>query len=467
MNPAYENEELQKAVITICHEVKREGGVACIVGGCVRDTALGLPVKDIDMEVFNIPPKKLLVILKRSFDIDLVGQAFGIIKVRHFPIDIAIPRLESKTGHGHRAFEVHADPSLSREEAAARRDFTINAIALDPLTDILFDPFHGLDDLQNRILRHTTSRFSEDPLRVLRGMQFAARFEMQVAPETIQLCRTIQPEGLPPERIFDEWKKLILLGKQPSRGLLFLRDCGWIQYFPELQALINCPQDPLWHPEGDVWNHTLLALDAFAAQRINEEMEDLTVGLAVLCHDFGKPLCTHTEDGRIRSIAHDRAAEEPTRTFLKRMTSQNSLIEEVLTLVLHHMRPHELFQVRASDSAIRRLATEVKRIDRLVRVDRADRAGRAPDDAPPDQRCGDWLLEKAHQLDVADAAPKPIIRGRHLQRLGLSPGASFGPLLKACYEAQLEGLFTDESAGLVFLKHLLAERQTSSTGRES
>ncbi len=454
MNLNYTNDELRDAVLEICHEVQRAGGQACAVGGCVRDTALGLPVKDIDMEVYHLPAHDLAELLGKRFAMDLVGQSFGVFKVHHFPIDIALPRREAKAGTGHRGFDIHSDPSMPREEAAARRDFTINAIALDPLTGELFDPFHGLDDLERRLLRHTTSRFSEDPLRVLRGMQFAARFEMNVAPETIELCRTIEPEGLPPERIFDEWKKLILLGRRPSLGLAFLRDCGWIKYYPELQALIQCPQNPKWHPEGDVWNHTLLALDAFAAHRIGNPSEDLIVGLAVLCHDFGKPATTQTEeDGRIRSLAHARAAEEPTRSFLLRMTSQSALIDDVVTLAVHHMRPHELHQADASDSAVRRLATEVKRIDRLIRVDLADRAGRSLD-GTPDPACANWLMEKARRLEVAENAPKPIVMGRHLQHLGLTPGPAFGPLLKACYEAQLEGRFTDESGGIAYLETL-------------
>lgn len=463
MNLSCENQAALETVLAICREVKHAGGCAYAVGGCVRDAALGLPVKDIDMEIFHIPPERLLEMLSRHFEIDLVGQSFGVIKVRHLPIDIAIPRRESKNGPGHRAFAIQSDPALSRREAAARRDFTINAMALDPLTDELFDPFHGLDDLHQRILRHTTQRFAEDPLRVLRGMQFTARFSLNAAPETIELCRTIHPEGLSPERIFDEWKKLILLGRQPSLGLRFLKDCGWIQYVPELQALIDCPQDPRWHPEGDVWNHTLLALDAFATQRLGDETEDLTVGLAVLCHDLGKPLCTTVDpDGHIRSIDHERAAETPTRAFLNRMTTQHSLVEDVVTLVLHHMRPHELFQANASDSAVRRLAAAVKRIDRLIRVDRADRSGRTTA-GETDQRCGAWLLQKAQQLEIESAAPRPIMMGRHLQQLGLPPGKTFGPLLKTCYEAQLEGLITDESGGLAYLQNLLA-RQQKETG---
>jgi tRNA nucleotidyltransferase (CCA-adding enzyme) len=212
-----ENPDIPAAVCTICGEVKREGGMACVVGGGVRDSALGLPVKDIDLEVFHSPPERLLQMLSRLFEIDLVGQSFGVIKVRHLPIDNRHPPRESKNGLGHRAFAVHSDPSLSGKKPPPAATSPSMPSSFDPLTGELFDPFHGLDGpAPPDSPPIPPTAIAEDPLRVLRGMQFTARFELQVAPETIQLCRTIQPEGLPPERIFDEWKKLILLGRAPS-----------------------------------------------------------------------------------------------------------------------------------------------------------------------------------------------------------------------------------------------------------
>jgi len=235
-----------------------------------------------------------------------VGESFGVIRLRNLPIDVSLPRRESKRGLGHRGFEIESDPQMDPRDAASRRDFTINAIALDPESGRIFDPFDGVADLENRILRHTTEKFAEDPLRVLRGMQFAARFELQPAPETIELCRQIEPEGLAPERIAGEWKKLILRGTRPSLGLAFLRDCGWIRHFPELEALIGCEQNPRWHPEGDVWTHILHCMDVFASERIGIEREDLIVGFGVLCHDLGKPAATRREeDGRITTKNHE------------------------------------------------------------------------------------------------------------------------------------------------------------------
>ena len=297
-------------------------------------------------------------------------------------------------------FDSEADPA----KAAARRDFTINAIALDPLTDEVIDPFDGRADLAAKILRHTSARFAEDPLRVLRAMQLVSRFDLDVAPETVALCRSIEPEDLPQERIFAEWKKLIQKGVHPSRGLAFLRDCGWLRHFPELEALIGCEQDPEWHPEGDVWIHTLHCMDAFAAERIGEEREDLIVGLAVLCHDLGKPATTARERGRVTSRHHEPVGETLTREFLERLTRETSLIDAVAPLVGAHLAPVQLFGAGAGDAAVRRLARRVGRIDRLVRVATADQKGRPPlvvhrFDA------GEWLLERARALEVRDSSP--------------------------------------------------------------
>jgi len=355
---------------------------------------------------------------------------------------------------------------LSLEESLARRDFTINAMACDPLTGEVFDPFNGELDLRKKVLRHTSARFTEDPLRVLRAMQFAARFDFEVAEETVALCRSLSLAGIARERVFEEWRKLILFGIRPSAGLRFLRRCGWVAFFPELTALIGCPQDREWHPEGDVWEHTLRCMDAFATERTGEDWEDLVVGFAVLCHDFGKPLTTIAEPGRIRSPGHEEAGEEPTRSFLQRLTSHQKLVAEVLPLVKYHRRPLELYEADAGDAAVRRLARKVQRLDRLIRVARADQQGRTPyplDEFP----AGDWLLQKAKKLEVHDSAPKPIVLGRHLLRLGLQPGPHFKSILAQCYEAQIEGRFSSLDGGIEYAKRLLATAQARLTDEES
>lgn len=445
------------AACQVAEILRNAGGRALLVGGCVRDGLLGLPAKDIDMEVYGLKADAVEAALAPQFRLDTVGRAFGVLILKGLDIDLALPRRESRIGPKHTDFKVEGDPTMSPREAASRRDFTINAISFDPLTGEQLDPYHGVADLQARRLRHVSTAFNEDPLRVLRGMQFIARFGLTADPKTVALCRALSPRHLPMERLWEEWKKLILKGQHPGAGLHFLKACDWLKYFPELEALDGCPQDPKWHPEGDVWTHTLHCLDAYASQRTGDEWEDLVVGLAVLCHDLGKPDTTYTDDdGRIRSPRHDVLGVPVAQRFLERLTRQKKIFEEVLPLVEQHMRPLALYRDGAGDSAIRRLAARVKRIDRLVRVAHADKNGRPPiipDDFPE----GRWLLDKTAQLAIQDNAPKPILLGRHLVDLGIKPGPHFGKILDRAYEAQLDGAFKDETQGRDYLKKLVTE----------
>lgn len=427
------------AIDLVAKLVHEAGGRALLVGGCVRDKLLKKEPKDFDIEVFGLDPETLEEVLIPVFKLDLVGLSFGVLKLHHHNIDVAIPRRETKLGLGHKGFKMEYDPSLSLREASARRDFTINAIYSDPLTGEILDPWNGREDLKTKTLRHVSDHFKEDPLRVLRGMQFIARFDLTAAPETILVCREMTPEGLPPERLFEEWAKLLTKGVKISKGLNFLREVGWVKYYPELEALIGCEQAPEWHPEGDVWNHTLCCLDAFARQAKNED--DLIVGLAVLCHDFGKPATTFFDKrkGRIRSLGHDDAGVEPTLSFLKRLTNEERLLKEVPPLVKEHMRVFSMWKDQSGEAAIRRLAARVVRIDRLLRVAAADDEGRPP--FPSEPEAIEWLRKEAEKLAVLDAAPKPILMGRHLIEKGLKPGVHFGEILARAYEAQLDGKF--------------------------
>lgn len=443
------------AVLQVAQCLQEKGGRTFLVGGCVRDALLGLDPKDIDLEVYGLDAQTVESTLSHYFKLDTVGRAFGVFILKGLDIDLALPRRESKTGPKHQDFKVVGDPSMDPVDAAARRDFTINAISYDPLTDEWLDPYNGRGDLKSRILRHVSPAFIEDPLRVLRGMQFVARFDLQAAPDTIALCQQLSPEYLPAERLWEEWKKLILKGDSISKGLNFLKACNWLQHFPELKALVDCPQDPEWHPEGDVWTHTGHCLDAFAAKRTGDEWEDLIVGFAVLCHDFGKATTTFKDpEGRIRSPRHDIEGLPPTEGFLKRITRHKKLFEAVLPLVEHHMRPLALYRDGAGTSAIRRLAARVQRIDRLLRVAYADKCGRPPievDEFPE----GTWLLEQTRQLDIEANAPRPLMLGRHLLELGIQPGPDFGTLLDHAYEAQLDGAFEDIESGYKYLQKLI------------
>jgi tRNA nucleotidyltransferase (CCA-adding enzyme) len=434
--------------------VRRAGGRTWLVGGSVRDLALGRQPRDLDIEVFGVPPGRLHALLEEHFSVQFVGKAFGVFKLKGVPVDISIPsRLLADHGSVSGLLR-QADPDMDIDEALARRDFTINAMAWDPDTLELRDPFNGRADLAAHVLRHASDRFTEDPLRVLRGMQLAARFELTPAPETVALCKTLSQDGQPNERLWEEWKKLLVQGIKPSLGLTFLRDTGWLRFYPELAALQGCEQDPVWHPEGDVWIHTLHCLDWCATERTGHRDDDLIVGLAILCHDFGKPLTTRTDGDRITSRGHEQEGEEPTRRFLERLTNQDDLIGEVLPLVQCHLRPRALYDARVSDSAVRRLARQVRRIDRLVRVARADHAGRPPNpfDGFP---AGEWLLDRARKVHVETQAPPPIIMGRHLLELGVPPGPEMGRLLDDCYEAQLDGLFSTLEEGLTYARSQL------------
>lgn len=446
-----EASSLARSLRLIDETVRRAGGRTWLVGGSVRDLLLGRQPRDLDIEVTGLDPDRLHDLLQQHFSVQFVGKAFGVFKLDGLPIDVSVPSRILAAHTSIAAVRNQADPAMDIDEALARRDFTINAMAWNLATSELRDPFNGREALASRVLRHVSDRFAEDPLRVLRGMQLAARFELTPAPETVHLCSTLSQDGQPPERIWEEWKTLLLDGVKPSLGLTFLRDSGWLRFYPELAALQGCPQDPIWHPEGDVWIHTLHCLDWFAGERTGHETDDLVVGLAVLCHDFGKPLTTVGNGERVTSHGHEQQGEAPTRRFFARLTNQQCLIEDVIPLVLYHLRPRQLYDTQASDAAVRRLARQVQRIDRLVRVARADHAGRPPKpfDGFP---AGKWLLDRARRLEVDAQAPTPIVMGRHLLALGIKPGPDMGRLLETCYEAQLDGRFSTLEEGLAYVQ---------------
>jgi len=449
-----ENPALAGPLRQIEQLIRRAGGRTWLVGGCIRDLVLGRQPRDLDLEISGLPPGQLHALLTEHFSVQFVGKAFGLFRLQGLPIDISIPSRMLTDNESAQGMLRQSDPDMDIDEALARRDFTMNAMAWDPDTLELRDPFNGRADLDAHVLRHASDRFREDPLRVLRGMQLAARFGLTAAPETVALCKTLTQDGQPSERLWEEWKKLLLQGVKPSLGLQFLSDCGWLRFYPELAVLQGCEQDPIWHPEGDVWIHTLHCLDWFAMECTGNQDDDLIAGLGILCHDFGKPATTTTDFGRITSRGHEPEGEAPTRRFLERLTNQDDLINEVIPLVLCHLRPRALHDANASDSAVRRLARQVKRIDRLVRVARADHAGRPPKpfDGFP---AGAWLLERARRLEVEDQAPTPLVMGRHLLELGVQPGPDMGRLLDECYEAQLDGIFSSVGDGLAFARQRL------------
>ncbi len=434
---------VRETLFHIMRVIKPVGGQVLIVGGSIRDSLLGLTPKDFDLEVYGVSPTQLLEILSNHFSLDLVGEAFGVIKLKGMPIDIALPRRESKRGLGHKGFDIHSDPSMTIQEAASRRDFTINAMAWNPDTQELLDPFNGCDDLENKILRHTTEKFQEDPLRVLRGIQFAGRYSLVGAPDTLRMSHELLSEydTLPIERIWGEWYKWAAKSVLPSAGLAFLRDAGWIQKYPELDALIGCQQDPEFHPEGDVWTHTLLVTDeaAFIAERERLSEDDrTTLVLSALCHDLGKPGTTEIIDNRIRSRGHCDTVEI-FHTFLTRLGTPSRIIERVIALCRYHLT-HIDFQdslrhVRRVSVA---LAAAGETIDMLSRLVEADHSGRPPlpKGLPANMK---HMMDAAANLNLQHSSPSPILLGRHLLALGFSPGPDMGDILRLVFDAQLNG----------------------------
>lgn len=445
-------------------------GKGVLVGGCVRDHLMGHEAKDIDIEVYGLDSDTLESLLSKYFSVVAVGKSFGIFKVTitlgndRATIDVALPRSENKLGQGHKGFVVATDPRMSFVEAARRRDFTINAMGIDVDAQELLDPHGGLLDLTTRRLRHVSDAFKEDPLRVLRAAQFCARFDLTIDEDTVDLCKSLREElfTLSKERVYEEFKKL-LLAKKPSIGLTILRRVEALVIFPELSALIDCAQDPEWHPEGDVWTHSLMVADEAAKiirQSLLSEEEQLIVMAGALSHDLGKPAVTIPKDGRIKSPGHEQAGVAPTIAFLESIGFPKKWHDDVTSLVKDHLKPHQLFRTRdeVSDGAIRRLACRVN-IDRLLMVAKADFLGRTTPDAlsglDPSE---EWLRNKVKEVLGADITPKPILLGRHLIALGEKPGAHFTAILDAAFEAQLDGAFTDEAGALSWLKAYLKAR---------
>ncbi len=453
-------------VLEIARLVKQDGGRALLVGGGVRDEVLGMPSKDFDVEVYGISLDRLQELLASRGRVEVVGQSFGVLLFTApggFNLDISIPRRDSKVGEGHKGFVIEPDPSMSMLEAMRRRDFTINAMAKDPLTGEIYDGFGGVDDLAHRRLRVTDRElFADDPLRVLRAAQFVARFGLRPEPDTIELVRSVVPEmaSLSRERFGTEWAKLLMKADRPSAGLHALHEFGVIeQYYPELLALRDTPQEFEWHPEGDVWTHTLMVVDEAARVARTHELEGVRhryLMYAALCHDLGKPSTTKFEEGRLRSKAHEPAGEEPTRSLLARLGVNKDEIETIVKLVKDHLWPGEMYRKHqrgepVTEGAFRRLAKRLHpaTIEDLTYVMEADAGGRGPfvHERAPDQillpfpdKAGAWTREQARAYGLDREKPKPVLQGRDLLGFGFKPGEMFGRIIAAAEELRDEGV---------------------------
>lgn len=430
------------------------GGRPLFVGGCVRDELLNVESKDVDVEVYGLPLETLVDVLRPFGKVSEVGKSFGVVKLTTVDgdFDFTLPRLDNKSGTGHKGFDCVVDHTLTPKESAARRDFTMNSVA-KTVDGVLVDPFDGAADLRDRVLRATGPAFAEDPLRVLRGFQFAGRFEMTVEADTADMCRGLSGEfhDLPLERVSAEFLKWATKSVKPSMGLDFLKTVGWLELFPELFALVGVQQDPEWHPEGDVWAHTCMVVDEAAdlANRDNLNDHDRTVlVLAALCHDLGKATTTAFTDGRWRAPGHASAGADLTESFLLSV-GLHQFVNEVVPLVVEHMA-HCASDM--SPRTVRRLANRVHpaTVEQLARVVEADHSGRSPlPKGLPD--AAKTMLVLSRELAVNNAKPKPVLMGRHLVELGHKPGPNFKVLLDRAFAAQLDGEFSDVSGALRFL----------------
>lgn len=439
-------------VIQAMEAIRAAGGRPLVVGGAVRDAVMGQPKsKDYDVEVYGLTVRALADSLKLFGEVDWIGAAFGVVKVHGINADFSVPRRDSKVGDGHCAFQVEVAPEMSIPEAARRRDLTINSMAWDPFTGELHDPFCGLRDIEDHLLRATDpTKFLEDPLRALRVAQFVSRLGFHVAPYLQTQCEEADLGSLPGERLYEEFRKL-LLGESPKQGLWFIRNT-MLRHFPEIASMVGVQQDKEWHPEGDVFTHSAMVVKEARAMT-----DDQTILWSALLHDAGKPsTTTHDDDGRIRSKGHEDAGIEPTRSFLQRLKAPKDLEDRVAALVATHLAPAHFVPPpghggQAGPSAYRRLARRLGAagtdLKTLYLVSKADHLGRSTPDALAGKfSFGEEFLRRAESIQVTEKPEPDVVMGRHLIERGHKPGPEIGRMLAKCREYQYETGLKDPDA---------------------
>ena len=449
---------LPQPVFRLTAAIVAAGGRPVLVGGAVRDYLLGVIPKDFDIETYGLDARALSLAIERVAKVHSVGKCFGVFKakVNGMEIDVTLPRREKKVGLGHRGFEVDYDPSMSFAEAASRRDFTINAIGIELATGELLDPWGGVNDLNAKVIRHVSNSFDEDPLRVLRACQFSARFGFPIAAETVEKCLSLRDElaTLSTERIWEEFKKMLLKSPKPSVGLVAMEATGALGLFPELVRLRATDHNPASQTGG--WDHSRLVLDACVSIKKEENLDDhesLVLMLAALCQNLGKPLTASHVDGLTHNQDAKKAEDTPLTSLLGRMGCPPFLVDRVAVLVHEHDQSYPLWRQskdqRVEDGTIRRLALRVpiRTLCRLILAN--DRATKSMGSLEPCAKVN-GLLERSKALGVLEHPPQPILQGRHLQGLGVRPGPMMGVLLKEAFEAQLDAVFADLPSAMVW-----------------
>lgn len=423
--------------LEIARLVDRRGGNCYYVGGLVRDTLMQRECKDIDIEVHGIAPAELEKILDSLGERISIGESFGIYNIKGYSLDIAMPRKEENRGRGHKDFDVFVDPFIGTEAACRRRDFTFNAMLQHVISGEIVDHFGGREDLEKGILRHVNdSSFAEDPLRVLRGAQFAARMKLQIADETVELCRGMDLSALPKERIFLELEKALLKAEQPSIFFEVLRNMNQLgHWFPELEALIGVEQSPRYHAEGDVWTHTMMVIDEAAKLR-HKARQPLAFMLAAVCHDMGKAICSEEKDGLIHAYGHETKGLPLIESFMQRISNETELIKYVLNLSKLHMQPLTKARAHASIKSTNKMFDQAIDPEGLICIGLADDRGRIT--AEPKEPGEDFLYERLALY--REYMARPYVMGRDLIEAGLKPGREFTEILGYAHKLRLAGV---------------------------
>ncbi len=408
-NPLFDKAaQLARAVAPI-------GGRALLVGGYVRDELLGRAPKDADIEVYGLQAPELRATLEKLGRVDCVGESFRVYKlvwhqhkIRH-ELDVSLPRRDRKVGEGHKGFEVEGDPFASVEDAARRRDFTVNAILRDPLSGEILDPFGGQGDLANRVLRAVdAAHFGEDSLRVLRAMQFAGRFGLTIEPDTAALCRRTPLDDLPAERVWGEWEKWLLKSPQPSLGLRAGSDVGvFSRLFPYLQT---------------------------AFERRGPQMESALNGAAPLIIGLQLPHQVALMLATLGAFLGWRDTKAMLDSLgIAKMRGDKQAIDVsalVIQLVGARKTPRDWFNRRdqVEDKEFRFFSARIEpQLATLLSRARGD------------VEAADWFEDNLRRLNVWDGPPAPLLMGRHLLEMGMAPGPRIGEIVKAVYLAQLAG----------------------------
>jgi tRNA nucleotidyltransferase (CCA-adding enzyme) len=442
---------IPERVSKIISEVNNGGGVPLLVGGAVRDLFLQRKIKDIDIEVHNLSLANLEKVLSKFGVVRKVGKSFGVLRIDGLDVDWSIPRQDASG----RKPEVKLDPGMGYEKAFARRDLTINSMGINLVDYGLIDIFGGLQDLQSGILRATDeSFFKEDPLRFFRVMQFVGRFEMEPDAKLNEICKEIDISNVSKERISEEFVKLFLKSKKPSLAIDWLDKVGRLkEILPELYDTKIIEQNPEWHPEGNVFEHTKQAMN-FAAQQSYESDEEKILQVAsAMCHDLGKVASTKVENGRIRSVGHENTGVPFAKKLMSRITDKKDLIKKVAVLTKYHMCPGNYLSNGAKDATYKKLAWKLDKEGALTMVQLhrlfcADRAGRNAEGGGPlengGQPCVDFL-DKASRLSILSGPERPILTGKDLEASGIQPGPKMGKLLEQAYELQLNEKIKDKT----------------------